>query len=160
MWACCLWTNWEQDLYLHIPFSFHDLPSISFLPLPSLPSRFPSSLPQCTDEESVHLFPFMLQDAKSPLADVYHKVTRLMVNVGADEQNAQAKTALEDGLTEIARSVAQNCFYSTCQKRFHCMGMRHLQVRINLRLLVQAELIAYSFCKEHSTSYKMVKLWA
>ena len=99
---------------LFFPMTFHLFHF--FLP-PPLPSRSPSSLGQCTNEESVHLFPFMLQGAESPLADVYHRVTRLMVNAGADEQNAQARTALENELTEIARSVAQNCSYSTCHRK-------------------------------------------
>ena len=52
----------------------------------------------------------MLQDAKGPLAEVYRRVARLMVAVGADGQDAQARTALVVGLTEIVRLVAQNCW--------------------------------------------------
>ena len=57
--------------------------------------------------ESVHLFPFMLPNAKGPLADVYRSVARLMVAVGTDGHDGQARTALKTGLTEMARSVTQ-----------------------------------------------------
>ena len=48
----------------------------------------------------------MLPEAKGPLAEMYLKVTRLMVAAGTDEEDPQAKTALVDGLTEMARSAA------------------------------------------------------
>ena len=54
--------------------------------------------------ESVHLFPFMLPGAKGPLADMYRRLTRLMVAAGTDEQDAEARTALTVGLAKMARS--------------------------------------------------------
>ncbi len=50
----------------------------------------------------------MLQDAKGPLADMYRRLTRLMVAAGEDGQDGQAKTAFKTGLAEMARSVTQN----------------------------------------------------
>ena len=47
----------------------------------------------------------MLPGAKGPLADMYRKLTRLMVAAGTDVQDAQARTALTVGLAEMARSV-------------------------------------------------------
>ena len=47
----------------------------------------------------------MLPGAKGPLATMYRKLTRLMVTVGTDELDAQARTALTVGLAEMARSV-------------------------------------------------------
>ena len=53
----------------------------------------------------------MLLDAKDPLANMYRRLTRLMVAAGEGRQDGQAKTALKTGLAEMAKSVAQN--YST-----------------------------------------------
>ena len=50
----------------------------------------------------------MLQDAKGPLADMYRRLTRLMVKAGEDVQDGQGKTALKTELAEMAKSVAQN----------------------------------------------------
>ena len=49
----------------------------------------------------------MLPNAEGPLAEVYRKVARLMVAVGTDGHDGQAKTALKTGLAEMARSAAQ-----------------------------------------------------
>ena len=46
----------------------------------------------------------MLPGAKGPLADMYRRLTRLMVAAGTDEQDAQARTALTVGLAKMARS--------------------------------------------------------
>ena len=59
-------------------------------------------------EESSHLFPFMLHDAKGHLAKVYCKVKQLMtkmITVTEMARTAQMDKFMVDGLAEIAKSV-------------------------------------------------------
>ena len=67
----------------------------------------PPTHTQSARKEAVHLFPFMLPNAEGPLAEVYCRVARLMVAVGTDGHDGQARTALKTGLAEMARSAAQ-----------------------------------------------------
>ena len=80
----------KMDPTSHMPF---------LLPLPTYT--------QTTSKKQVHLFPFMLPDAMSPLANMYRRVTRLMEAAGTDEQNTKAKTALVNGLMDMSRWAVQ-----------------------------------------------------
>lgn len=74
-------------------------------------------------EESSHLFPFMLHDAKGRLAQVYCKVKQLMTAVTQVEKTAQMDKSMVDGLAEITKSVGLDLIEMAplvCKGQFHC----------------------------------------
>ena len=61
---------------------------------------------QSIEEESTHLFPFMLPGAQGSAAQVYCRVKQLMTAVTVRGNEREQKTkAMVDGLCKISRSV-------------------------------------------------------